>query len=648
MMPFSSLPHRPAVPVAVFWLLLPVLVAPLLAQPVSARPPAGSGVSLAQRVDSSIDWGTDYLLHQVVGSEGWDPTPEYPMGYTAIQLYALLKNDISYLDPRIQEGLARLGDLPPRKVYSVSLAIMALDALLEQMEEDRRERGGGTLRFLEELPEGSGDFFTEARALQKMREHLAWLLSARMKRRAVWSYELPGAVATAEGAAYDHSNTQFAILALGVAERRKLRLPRGIWNEIAEHFVFAQEAEGEEFDVRPRFRSPSQETGKSSKLRGSSTKRSRTERVSPFASIYDEEVPVARGWGYTEYKPDTVTTFSMTCAAQSCNLLAFQFGRFSGSRRRDLEKSIRDGHAWISRYLAEHERLQPVPYTLYSLEKVGDIGHVKSYGDIDWYERGADILLKTQGRAGNWGVPGSADSRHYTALSLLYLGRASGFEPRSLVRITGTSAEARDFSQRYWVQVPSLEGVVPVIRYFRQLRTRPYPDLVASVPELLENYDPTHLDELVSFIRTLRHSPFAKIRELERPLLARLTGEEHEDLLGYEDWARQWKEVNTILQKRQVARIPRLLELLTSVPGEKLKIHVIRALQQFRRPETVEALIAQLASGSAEVRGAAHAAIQITTGELVEFDLEASGESREEQVIRVRQWWAERALEGDR
>ena len=60
-------------------------------------------------------------------------------------------------------------------------------------------------------------------------------------------------------------------------------------------------------------------------------------------------------------------------------------------------------------------------YTLYGYERVGVASGQKFIGDLDWYDAGADWLLKKQNANGSWG--GTSD----TALALLFLAR--GREP---------------------------------------------------------------------------------------------------------------------------------------------------------------------------------------------------------------------------
>ncbi len=598
---------------------------------------------LDQRIDNAIDWGTAYLLQEVNKGEGWAPVNEYPMGYIAIQLYALLKNDVSYLDPRVQEGINLLMGFPNKKVYSVSLAMMAYDAIAEQIYEDTKNRKGGTLNFINQDGKKANSVISLSIAKSKMKVCLRWLLKAKKNGRAVWGYDMPGRSKTDPASLYDHSNSQFAILAIGLANKRKLGVPKKFWEEVADHFIFAQEATGQAFTERAKFRSPSLPTKKSKSLTSKKVKKSKTVLVSPWEAIYRDEEILTRGWGYTEYKPDTQTTFSMTCAGQSSLLLAYKFlglrGAGATKRSKTITKAIRDGHGWIHRYLKEKVWPDRSPYSLYSLEKVGDIGDVETYGDIDWYARGAEVLLRTQGAQGNWAAHGTPESRHQTALSLLYLGRASGFAPKSMVRLTGGKIQQNDFAQRYWVYSPSLKGQVPIIRFFRQLRSRPYGELVLAAKEVVQNYEPTQLNEMVYFIRTLQHSPFKKIQGYQLSLFSELTGEEIKKPKEALDWAKRWEEANKILDTKNQSRLDDVITFLKEANGLKMKLRLIRVLQKLKDDRAVEALFDQMESSEEVIRRTAYDAVILLTGNTLEFTPEGSGKDRKAQLEAWRKMW---------
>lgn len=66
-------------------------------------------------------------------------------------------------------------------------------------------------------------------------------------------------------------------------------------------------------------------------------------------------------------------------------------------------------------------------YFLWSLERVGVIYDLEKIGTIEWYKWGADYLIKTQSENGSWGGGGyeGANSEINTAFALLFLNRAN-------------------------------------------------------------------------------------------------------------------------------------------------------------------------------------------------------------------------------
>src|SRR6185503_1669346 len=108
----------------------------LVTAAAGAVPPPGADIGPA--VDEAIDAGIKYLLREVEGPRGWTPGDEFPAGYAAVQIYALVKSDVSYQHPIVQKGLALVESAPFEKVYSVAVDLMAHGAMLEQIEADAK------------------------------------------------------------------------------------------------------------------------------------------------------------------------------------------------------------------------------------------------------------------------------------------------------------------------------------------------------------------------------------------------------------------------------------------------------------------------------------------------------------------------------
>src|SRR4029077_6097982 len=65
-------------------------------------------------------------------------------------------------------------------------------------------------------------------------------------------------------------------------------------------------------------------------------------------------------------------------------------------------------------------------YFMWSLERVGMVYGLTTFGDVDWYDWGSDILIRPQQRKGSWKSDGfhSGSDDSATAFALLFLCRA--------------------------------------------------------------------------------------------------------------------------------------------------------------------------------------------------------------------------------
>lgn len=584
-------------------------------------------------VDGSIDLGIEFLFKELNTLHGWTPELKYKSGYIALQLYAFLKNDVSYLHPVIQNGLRELNSYPLEKVYSVSLAIMAYGAVFEQMDEDADS--GSPLKFFKY--DGHPPV-TRSEILKKMRSALSWLLAVRIRNKGVWGYGAPSiSRSEPEEVYYDHSNSQFAILALGIAEKMGLDVPTRVWDEIADHFTMAQASEGEVVKGRPVFHQPVADVSKTSKQ----PKKSKSKTI-PFR----ESIVQARGWKYSIDKYGKETTFSMTSAGQSSILLALKSlpkSRLTLLRREEIERSIRDGYGWLTRYLEHPSGLRYDPYALYSLEKVGDIGGVEKFGNISWFERGADVLISRQDAHGGWGQTRSYQARYKTALALLFLGRATSLDSsgRKMIQITGggSSKNKQGFSLRYYVFLPTLDVTVPVIRFFRMLRYRPTAKLLKLSEELLTSYDPNYSDEVVHFILTLKRSPSRQVKEHETKLLTKLTGLDSGRTKDYLDWASEWRDVVEIGQRQDTNRGKYLRGRLLQSLSIPLQLKIIWALQRTNERAAIEELLILMTSERPQLRDAAHDAVVFLSGKDFPFHPEASEKIRTRELSIWIEWW---------
>lgn len=130
------------------------------------------------------------------------------------------------------------------------------------------------------------------------------------------------------------------------------------------------------------------------------------------------------GWAYEGIpRGDHPVTLSMTAAGVATLFITQDYTRVADGL--GCSGNIRNDH--IDRgmvYIGQHfdEALRESQYTLYGIERIGVAGGYKYINGIDWYQTGADYLIKTQQPDGAWvgrwhGAPAE------TPFGMLFLAR---------------------------------------------------------------------------------------------------------------------------------------------------------------------------------------------------------------------------------
>jgi len=627
----------------------PMLAWLVLVAPAAAGAPEADvkgDAAFEEAVDRAIDRGVRFLLDDIQKSN-WIRKSTYVQGHLAIQLYALLKSDVSIHHPLIQEGLERLRNSSHQQTYSVSLAAMAYDAAMRQVETDLQllaaVRGGASMTG--PLRKSYGEF------REGLEGAVMWLVNARLTGRGCWNYEPPANRADIPTHRFDHSNTQFAVLGLGVGIERGVKIPHECMMEIFEHFVLTQETDGPVVDTIPRFVPPPK-----GDATGTATGRTsvREKRVDAPEQIYGREgpVPKARGWAYQAIGQEgRGATWNMTCAGQSSLLIARRFllrdRTFPPVKREVLDRAIRDGYAWIIRNRGGLPGGPMYYYAIYSIEKVGDIGEVEAFGDYDWYHEEARKLIGKQRADGSWydgDLFGDHDHiRYQTSFALLFLNRASadilgglGRSGRPIIR-TGGGKHTED---RSWVYIPRLEGQVSVRRIVRKLVHNPSPGIVAIANEVIQRYEPEYRGELVPLFLPLRESPYEGVKKLLLNLLEDVTGLAQTDLAAYERWANDWRDIQRIGEEKRAGDAAVLRRILQESKSLPLKLRAIWAIEQVRDRAAIPILIAGLRADDAAYRERAYGALRFISDKDLPFKAKGSASDRESQIQAWERWWA--------
>lgn len=327
----------------------------------------GAGAqSFYEEVNLAIERGVHNLLSQqkedgsfkvaYPGATGLNS--RYPMGVTSLAVYALVKSGVSPDDPVIDRALGSLRYQPYQFIYSVSVLILALDAMNDPDLDERI-----------------------CKAAEWIEDHLD-------PETNIWAYPDRNP---------DLSNTQYAALALWVAEGHGFKTKTKTWTRVIEGAMALQNDFG--------------------------------------------------GFGYREVSKNNssgaMTTAGITVLTVATRSLD-EAGKSSGLTRRAV-KAIE--HAWehlercftatgnfagrngvISQVFPSRSAAHHF-YYLYGLERVAALSDRSRIDGRSWYQEGARCILHYESSTGGWG------DLVNTSFALLFLKRAtfSGMTKRSAV-----------------------------------------------------------------------------------------------------------------------------------------------------------------------------------------------------------------------
>ena len=233
---------------------------------------------------------------------------------------------------------------------------------------------------------------------------------------------------------YSHSRSQYAVLGLWAAQQAGVEIPTNYWHTVEEAWVKNQSPDG--------------------------------------------------GWSYTWPSSYPVTP-GMT-AAGVATLYEIQ-DALAGTRTLECKgnvdnPAITKGLNWLASHsdkIGTSKRyIRDFPFsTLYTFERVGVAGGYKYFGDVDWFQKGADWLIAGQQPDGEWldkpvegapaeqWTPGVPDASF--AILFLARGRSPLVMNKLQYRITPASGEAKD---GHWNQRP--RDVANMVRWISRQTER--------------------------------------------------------------------------------------------------------------------------------------------------------------------------------
>jgi hypothetical protein len=318
------------------------------------------------RIERAIEQGAKDLV-----KEGWDEVRENERELVA---YTLIHAGHTEDDAILKEAVKHLLEMDLQKVYNVSIAAMALQAI-------------------------------NAEKYQGRIAEFAWWLMANQTEDGAWHYGDPklkipwtetperadeGIVITGEDDAhtitvhpmripipkriqkrlnFDNSNSQYALLGLRACADAGIVIPRAVWSDAEKHWRKCHLEDG--------------------------------------------------GWGYSSANANAKGYGSMTTAGIAALSIALHY---QGKNYRK-DRQVKAGARWLEEHFSVLENPERATswhyYYLYGLERAGTITGMETFGKFRWYHVGARYLLSVQKDDAGWSTPQD------TCFAILFLRRAT-------------------------------------------------------------------------------------------------------------------------------------------------------------------------------------------------------------------------------
>jgi hypothetical protein len=607
--------------------------------------PTESRAELDRRIDRAVASGNEALVRRLAGLLEAAPA-DYPMGRLALAVAALLKSGTPSDHPRIQAAFEKLAQMPLEKTYCVACYLFALDALGKRRKDETRATDGpGATTPLETGPQAAGA------ERKRMEACVRWLVEAQVPGHGSWTYSKGS-----KGSRHDFSNTQFAALGLQIGVEHGIEVPREVFVRLADLFARSLEPEGSPAEWELTLATALEE-----KLRATRVSGTRRYRVA------------SGGWAYTDQRGKRVRRekrdpakgdndenrtgpepyASMTAAGASSLIIALRAlgvplrsigtaaARPPAADPRavaDAERALLAAYAWITRRFDDYlEDGRQIFYTLYSLEKAGDLGGVERFGGRSWYEEGARRLLERERPGGGWGT--YID----TSFALLFLTRATQpLEARAAPALyTGGEGKPARGGAKDLVYIDRVGGFLSareVLAYAGEVRGD---DVTALCEEVVRHYPPNSAEDLAPLLLPLWSKP-DRVTAFARKALAEVTGIRSGDRKAYEAWCERLESVRAI-EGRTECSPDEVAALLRAAEGPRLKSRVVNLAQRRNLRALAGLLIEELSVPSPEYRAHLHGVLILWTARPIEAPRGPAAERAEawERTIEEwRVWWA--------
>ena len=555
----------------------------------------------------------------------------------AFETYALLIGGVPVDHPQIVANLKLCKDQVTKKKYTYGICseIMAHDAAIAQLEEDQLLANGGANP--EKIIGNRSIGKTHRRRIAKLAE----ILLTSQNAEGGWHYY-------PQETSADISCTQFVVLALAIAERRGVKVSVETWRQVAKYTLSLQEKTGPKTKKRVKLVAKEKRSGsvaekgkKRKSPRGGTSVDDKRDR----AIIGGEGVDVhAREFEYSPGHPVAMAGNRWNRVAAGTNSLMVvreRVGhRIPPKELAAIEAGIRDGLGWMLENWSPFDSF----YGIYSLEKVGDLGHIETFEGVDWYDHVAEWLLDAQRSDGSWGSkPMWGESpRITTSFAILVLRRASAIlNTTSVDRIvtTGGGDTTVAGAEVEWVYIPELDTALHWPELVRILKRRPRRSSIEVLESVVEAMEPVRRGGLVPALVQIREN--AREKKAKRSLddlLETIFGRKPGEMGDCLRWHKLWLRAEELSAQKEAPTWAELEAIYRDEPASPtLRDVVIRAAVRHSVRDIIGPLVNDLEAKEEGLRATAYGGLRRFYGAgMPSFDPRAAGSKRRTQVTAIR------------
>ncbi|MSR57508.1 MAG: hypothetical protein EXS05_07535 [Planctomycetaceae bacterium] len=221
----------------------------------------------------------------------------------------------------------------------------------------------------------------------------------------------------------DTSISQYAILGLWEAARSGVSVPRSVWSKAAGWHVTRQQIDGG-FTYHPVLNQAGSPSSHTMTVAGTSSLLvARLHLYGDLAAEPDSDETPAAGRKKSGKKFGVLTPGVPDADENQTEKPVEKADGGPIVRLVAIEKAVKGGRKWLDDRFAVAPATSWQLYYLYGVERLAALAGLQKIDGHDWYDEGADYLLKKQTNAGNWDDQCGAPAA--TSLGVMFLVKAT-------------------------------------------------------------------------------------------------------------------------------------------------------------------------------------------------------------------------------